>query len=212
MESRPWYVLTIATPLRRPPSLSNPRLAQIISCLFCGVWIAACGGGSSYSQPSNNPAPSLSSVSPTSATAGGSAFTLTVTGSSFIPSSTVQWNGSARTTTFVSGTSLQVAISAADIALPGAASMTVSTPAPGGGTSSALTFTIDNPAPAVSSLSPNTTATVQSFNLTTRAAIASITIPSVTGNPQRLIRWGQNGLAFNTDGGLIYLIGGNFVH
>jgi hypothetical protein len=34
----------------------------------------------------------------------------------------------------------------------------------------------------------------------------------VTGNPERLIRWGWNGLAFNTDGGQIYLIGGNFVH
>ena len=44
-----------------------------------------------------------------------------------------------------------------------------------------------------------TTATVQSFNLTTRAAIASITLSNVTGNPLRLIRWGQNGLAFNTD-------------
>lgn len=50
------------------------------------------------------------------------------------------------------------------------------------------------------------------FNLTTRTLIASITIPNVTGNPQRLVRWGQNALAFNTDGGQIYLIGGNFVH
>ena len=57
-----------------------------------------------------------------------------------------------------------------------------------------------------------TTATVQSFNLTTRALIGSISIANVSGNPQRLIRWGQNGLAFNTDGGQICLIGGNFVH
>jgi YVTN family beta-propeller protein len=57
-----------------------------------------------------------------------------------------------------------------------------------------------------------TTATVLSSNLTTRTLIASITIPNVTGNPQRLVRWGQNALAFNTDGGQIYLIGGNFVH
>jgi hypothetical protein len=57
-----------------------------------------------------------------------------------------------------------------------------------------------------------TTATIQSFNLTTRSLIGSITIPSVAGNPQRLIRWGQNGLAFNTDGGQVLLVGGNFVH
>ena len=58
-----------------------------------------------------------------------------------------------------------------------------------------------------------TTATVQSFNLTTRALIGSISIANVSGNPQRLIRWGQEWLGLtNTDGGQICLIGGNFVH
>jgi hypothetical protein len=57
-----------------------------------------------------------------------------------------------------------------------------------------------------------TTATLQSFNLTTFALLSSMTIRNVTGNPLRLVRWAQNGLAFNTDGGQIYLIGGNFVH
>jgi hypothetical protein len=56
------------------------------------------------------------------------------------------------------------------------------------------------------------TATIKSFNLTTTALIGSITISNVTGNPVKLIRWGQNGLAFNTDSGQIFLIGGNFVH
>jgi hypothetical protein len=32
------------------------------------------------------------------------------------------------------------------------------------------------------------------------------------GNPLKLIRWGQNGLAFNTDAGQVVLIGGNFVN
>ena len=58
--------------------------------------------------------------------------------------------------------------------------------------------------------SPNIT--IESFNLTTFALASSVTIPAVTGNPLRLIRWGQNGLALNTDGGQVYLIGGNFVH
>ena len=53
---------------------------------------------------------------------------------------------------------------------------------------------------------------IQSFNLTTQALIGSITISSVTGNPQKLIRWGQNGLAFNTSGGQVFLVGGNFIH
>jgi len=54
--------------------------------------------------------------------------------------------------------------------------------------------------------------TIDSFNLTTFSLVSSITIPNVTGTPQRLVRWGQNGLAFNTSGGQIVLIGGNFVH
>ena len=56
------------------------------------------------------------------------------------------------------------------------------------------------------------TAVIQAFNLTTRAAIGSITISNVIGNPLKLIRWGQNGLAFNTDAGQVVLIGGNFIH
>jgi hypothetical protein len=53
---------------------------------------------------------------------------------------------------------------------------------------------------------------IYSFNLSTFAPIGSIVIPNVAGNPLRLIRWGQSGLAFNTDAGKIVLVGGNFVH
>ncbi len=55
------------------------------------------------------------------------------------------------------------------------------------------------------------TAIIQSFNLTTHALIGSITISNVSGNPLKLIRWGQNGLAFNTDAGQVFLVGGNFI-
>lgn len=54
--------------------------------------------------------------------------------------------------------------------------------------------------------------TITSFDLTLFTKIDSITVSGVTGNPQRLIRWGPNGLAFNTAGGQVFLIGGNFVH
>ncbi len=89
-----------------------------------------------------NPAPTLTSLVPNSATAGGAAFTLTLNGTNFISSSVAQWNGSARTTTFVSATQVTAAITAADIASAGTASVTVMNPTPGGGTSNALTFTI----------------------------------------------------------------------
>src|SRR5206468_1150725 len=59
----------------------------------------------------SNPAPTVGSLSPSSATAGTAPFTLAVKGGNFIPSSVVQWNGAARGTTFVSGTELHAAIS-----------------------------------------------------------------------------------------------------
>jgi hypothetical protein len=55
----------------------------------------------------------------------------------------VRWNGSNRTTTFVSSTQLTATIPASDIAVAGTAQVTVFTPTPGGGTSSAQTFTIN---------------------------------------------------------------------
>jgi len=102
----------------------------------------------------NNPAPTITSLNPASATAGGAAFTLTINGSNFVSASTVKWNGSARSTAFISGTQVTVAITAADIATAGTATVTVFNPTPGGGTSNAQSFTINNPAPSITSLSP----------------------------------------------------------
>ncbi len=104
------------------------------------------------------PLPAITSVSPASATAGTSAFSLSVTGSNFVPCSAVEWNGSARATTYVSATTLQAAISAADIAAMGTAQVTVFnlTSGGGGGTSNAIAVPIV--APTITSLSSSTTA------------------------------------------------------
>jgi hypothetical protein len=139
------------------------------------VFNPAPGGGTSNAQTftitvPDNPVPAISSLSPSSATAGGSAFTLTVDGSDFVTGSVVQWNGSSRTTTFVSSTQLTAAIPAADIATAGTAQVTVFNPAPGGGTSNAQTFTItevNNPVPVTTGLSPaSATAGGPAFALT----------------------------------------------
>jgi len=102
----------------------------------------------------NNPLPALTSVSPSSTTAPGSAFTLTATGSNFVSSSVVRWNGSNRTTTYVSPTQLSASIPASDVASAGTATVTVFNPTPGGGTSGGQTFTVNNPAPATTAISP----------------------------------------------------------
>ncbi len=115
------------------------------------------GGGTSaaVTLTVTNPVPSLSSISPNSATAGSAGFTLTVTGGNFVSGSVVQVNGANRATTFVSSTQLTAAIPASDLAVAALLSVTVFTPAPGGGTSAAVTFTVNNPVPTISSISPN---------------------------------------------------------
>jgi len=103
----------------------------------------------------NNPVPATTSLSPSSQTAGGAAFTLTVNGSGFVKGSVVKWNGGSLTTTYVSSTQLTAPITAADVATAGTVPVTVVNPTPGGGTSNAQTFTINNPAPTTTSLSPS---------------------------------------------------------
>ena len=109
--------------------------------------------------------PIISSLSPSSATAGGAAFTLTVNGTNFVSGAAVNWNGAALTTSFVSATQLTAAIPANLIASAGTTNITVTTPA---GTSLGTAFTINvPPTPTISSLSPSSaTAGGDAFTLT----------------------------------------------
>ena len=122
----------------------NQSLLFFLVCIGLGC-SSQSGSGSQQQQQEQNPIPTLSTVSPTSATAGSAALTVTASGSGFISSSVMQWNGAPLTTTFVSNTSLSAQISASDIVSTGTASIAVQNPAPGGGTSATPTFTINAP-------------------------------------------------------------------
>ncbi|HUO80179.1 MAG TPA: PQQ-binding-like beta-propeller repeat protein [Steroidobacteraceae bacterium] len=99
--------------------------------------------------------PSLTAINPPSVLAGSPGFSLTVNGSGFDRGSTVQWNGAARPTTYVSASQLTALISTADVATTGSASVSVSNAAGGGGVSGALPFTIQAPPPlAVTGIAP----------------------------------------------------------
>jgi uncharacterized repeat protein (TIGR03803 family) len=88
--------------------------------------------------------PAITSVSPTSAIAGGPAFTLTVNGTNFVSGSVVDFDGKgAPTTTFVSATQLTAAVPPSDIAIEGNFNVTVTNPS--GQTSNAVTFTVVTP-------------------------------------------------------------------
>jgi Tol biopolymer transport system component len=110
-----------------------------------------------WGVPSTNPLPTITSIVPPSANAGGPAFTLTVTGTGYIPTSKVRWKGMNRPTTYVSATQLTAAIPASDIATAGTAMVKVFNPAPGGGISRGKTFMISsaaNPLPTITSIDP----------------------------------------------------------
>ncbi|WP_297900951.1 IPT/TIG domain-containing protein [Metallibacterium sp.] len=103
------------------------------------------GGSASASFAVDYPVPILSAISPTSAQGGASSVTITATGSNFVPVSTIDWNGKALSTSYVSATQLSASVPAGDLAAGGSIAVTAATPAPGGGTSSAITFAVSAP-------------------------------------------------------------------
>ena len=94
----------------------------------------------------------ISSISPEIAPTGGSGITLTVNGVNFTNAATIEWNGTAISTSFVSSTQLTASLSTAQLQSQGSYTVTVSL---GGGiNSNALPFTVAS-GPTIGSLSPN---------------------------------------------------------
>jgi DNA-binding beta-propeller fold protein YncE len=105
------------------------------------------GGGTSTSveYPVLAPSPTISSISPSSVTAGGGQFALFVIGTGFETSSVMNFNGTAIATSYAGPTLISAEISAAAIVAQGKASISVTSPpngVPGGGTSNTATLTI----------------------------------------------------------------------
>lgn len=124
--------------------ISSPGTADVT------VFTPAPGGGTSSAVTFTitAPASTISALTPSSGVAGARAFTLILTGSGFVSTSVVRWNGSERTTTFVSGNELRADIPADDVAVVGAAQVEVFTPdAPNGGLSNSVNFPIVAPEP-----------------------------------------------------------------
>jgi uncharacterized protein (TIGR03437 family) len=94
----------------------------------------------------------VASLSPNSAPANGPAFSMTVSGAGFLSGSTVQWNGVALSTTYVSSSQLTASVPASLIALTGSASITVLNP--GDITSNSLPFLISTTKLTILTASP----------------------------------------------------------
>ena len=118
--------------------------------------------------------PTTTSISPTSANAGSPNLTLTVNGTNFSNASTVTWNGSNRTTTFINSTQLTADIPSTDLSTPGNATVGVTTAgAPTASNTQIFTinsvsggiFTLTSPLADFGNVCVNTTAGPNSFTI-----------------------------------------------
>lgn len=98
--------------------------------------------------------PTVSSIDPQSAVAGGPGFDLRVDGAGFYAGSVVCWDGDPLTTTVVSPAHLEAAVPASAVATAGTAQVTVRNGPAGSPASGALVFTIAFALPVLTSISP----------------------------------------------------------
>ncbi len=118
--------------------MSRISLGLLLAITLMGP---ACGYGS-HNYMNGNGMPKITQLSPSSAAAGGAAFTLTVEGSGFGMDSLVYWGTTTRATTYDSTSEVKADITAADIMNQGSVQVYVHS---GGANSNAMTFTITTP-------------------------------------------------------------------
>src|SRR5262245_4836515 len=135
-----------------------------------------CGGQAIREFLVINPKPAITSVTPNLTNVGGGDVSITITGSNFVSTSQVRYNGlPLRPSAFVSPTQLTATIPASSFVRAGVANITVfnqivfdgSGKPFGGGSSDPLPFTINNLVPTLTSISPTSRlATDTGFTLT----------------------------------------------
>jgi WD40-like Beta Propeller Repeat len=157
-------------------------------------------GCNDYGNTFQNPTgAAIGFLAPTDASAGGQAFTITVSSPSggFVTQTVVQWNGKTIPTTYVSASTVTATVSAALIAKAGTAFVNTLNPFSGAGNnglSNVLTFLINppaNPVPAITSISPNAAAAGSaSFTLTVNG---SNFLPTSDPSGGSQVRWNLGG-------------------
>ena len=131
-----------------------------------------------------SPVPTLTSINPTTVTAGTATFNLTLTGTNFTADSTVAFGANPPLTPSSTPTATQMVVSvpAADIAAGGVMGVTVNNPAPGGGTSTpAVNFTVTGPPSFAIAASPTTVTTLAAASTTMASQTSTITVSPSNG-------------------------------
>ena len=130
--------------------MKTGKTVVLVGLLAVGL---ACGYSShKTTPPAAGSMPNISALAPNNTNAGSASFVLTVNGTNFNSNATINWNGTAQTTNFVSANQMTATIPAASVATAGMVTVTVTNPGTPGGiygggtsaeTSNAMTFTIN---------------------------------------------------------------------
>ncbi|MEO6817057.1 MAG: IPT/TIG domain-containing protein [Edaphobacter sp.] len=163
-------------------SLTASDLASVTTSTIT-VINSSPGGGASSAQTLNvvNPLPVITSISPSNLTPGNEGTTLEITGSGFLPSTTVLWNNNPLAAKFISSTQFSATIPSAIPAAGNSASVTLSNPAPGGGLSAAVSIPVLNPAPVLTSILPG--------NIATGSASSTISLTGSKFETASVVQW-----------------------
>jgi hypothetical protein len=177
------------------------RFGALCALAFALIFLTA--GCNDYGNTfQNNTGASVSSISPSNASSGGSDLTLTVFGGGFVAKTVVQWNGKNLVTTPVTDSNsnvlrLTAVVPAALTATPGTATVQTLSPHSGSrdnGLSNTLAFIINpppNPLPVLASVTP-LSASPGSAAVTLTLAGSSF-IPSSDPTGGSLVHWNTNG-------------------
>ena len=133
-----------------------------VLCLCASFFVFGCGGGGSSTSSNNGgsggtnpPTPTVTSVSPASVMAGSADTQLTVNGSNFQSTTTVQVGGVAEVTSYVSATKVLATVSATQLTSGGQLAVIALNGSISSGSGAPVNFEVDNPAPAISGVSPS---------------------------------------------------------
>jgi trimeric autotransporter adhesin len=134
------------------------RFLASFLCLGACALLTSCGGSSSNSGNGNggggSQAPTVTSISPTSVMAGSGNLALTVNGSGFLTTTTVQVGGIADPTAYVSGTQVTATVSASQLASGAQLAVIALNGSSSSGSGTPINLQVTNPSPTITSVSP----------------------------------------------------------
>ena len=163
-----WNGAPLATTFVSATQLTASVPAALVQAMGSAAIAVSNSGGAvsnSLSFTINLPPPTISALSPASATAGASPFTLTITGTNYAAGVVVHWNELPLATTLVSATQVTAFVPTNLFEVAGAVAITLVNR--NGAASNQALFTINPPAATLTSLSPNAaTEGVATFTLT----------------------------------------------